>query len=170
MNYFVHFMMSSLPISEKSRQELVTETVKDDTLQKLWHQISADWLEHDLKLDPCLRSYHHHNSEAFSQEPTNHSALYTLIVNVQNLIPRLPGNWKNKITSQIITYLATHECWHIRYDIKLWGMPTIQKLSRCWTTKEWWNPWQALDKSWYRHVQNTRENLLDCCGLLLKVS
>ena len=63
MNYFVHFMMSSLPISEKSHQKLVTETAKDDTLQKLQHQISSGWLEHHLKLDPCLRPYHYHNSE-----------------------------------------------------------------------------------------------------------
>ena len=34
MNYFVHFMMSSLPISEKSHQKLVTETTKGETLQK----------------------------------------------------------------------------------------------------------------------------------------
>ena len=31
MNCFVHFMVSSLSISKKSRQKLVTETAKDDT-------------------------------------------------------------------------------------------------------------------------------------------
>ena len=37
MNYFDYFVMSSLLISKKSRQKLVTETAKDDTLQKLRH-------------------------------------------------------------------------------------------------------------------------------------
>ena len=62
MNYFVHFMMSSLPIGEKSDQKLVTETAKNDTLWKLRHQNSAGWLEH------CLRPYHHHNSEVTYQD------------------------------------------------------------------------------------------------------
>ena len=62
MNYFVHFVMSSLPISEKARQKLVTETAMEDTLQKLRPQISAGWPDHRLKLDPYLRPYHHHNS------------------------------------------------------------------------------------------------------------
>ena len=62
MNYFVHFLMSSLPISEKTPQKLITETAKDDTQQKLQHKISTRWPEHRLKLDPCLRPYHHHNS------------------------------------------------------------------------------------------------------------
>ena len=37
MNYFVHFVMSSLPICEKTRQKPVIKTAKDDTLQKLRH-------------------------------------------------------------------------------------------------------------------------------------
>ena len=61
INCFVHFVMSSLPINEKSRQKLVTERTKDDPQQKL-HQISAGWPEHHFKFDPCLRPYHHHNS------------------------------------------------------------------------------------------------------------
>ena len=60
MNYFVHFVISSLPLREKTRQKLSTETAKNDTLQKL-HQMSAGWLEHRLKLDPCQIPYHHHN-------------------------------------------------------------------------------------------------------------
>ena len=31
MNYFIYFMMSSFPISEKTRQKQVSETAKDDT-------------------------------------------------------------------------------------------------------------------------------------------
>ena len=33
MNYFVRFVMSSPPVREKTRQKLVSETAKDDTLQ-----------------------------------------------------------------------------------------------------------------------------------------
>ena len=62
INYFVHFVMSFLSINEKTHQKLVTETAKNDTLQKLRHQISAGWEEHRLKLDSCLRPYYHHNS------------------------------------------------------------------------------------------------------------
>ena len=62
-NFFVHFVMSSFPINEKTRQKLVTELAKDDdTIRKLRHQISAGWPEHRLKLNPCLRPYYHHNS------------------------------------------------------------------------------------------------------------
>ena len=68
INYFVHFVMSSLPISEKTLQKLVTEIAKEDTLQKPRHQISAGWWEHHLKLDPCLRPYHHPNSMITYQE------------------------------------------------------------------------------------------------------
>ena len=52
MNYYVHFVMSSLPISEKNHQKLITETEKEGTLQKLLHQISARWREHSLNFDP----------------------------------------------------------------------------------------------------------------------
>ena len=68
MNYFVHLVMSSLSISEKTRQKLVTETAKDDRLQKLRHQISPGWPEHRLKLDPCLRPYRHHNTVVAYQD------------------------------------------------------------------------------------------------------
>ena len=59
--------MSSLPISEKSRQKQAAETAKYDTLQKLRHQISAGWPEHRLNLDICLRPYYHHDSEVTYQ-------------------------------------------------------------------------------------------------------
>ena len=68
MNYFVHFVMSFLPVSEKSRQKLVTEIAKDDTQQKLRHQISAGWPERYLNLDPCLKPYHYHNLEVTYQD------------------------------------------------------------------------------------------------------
>ena len=61
INNFVYFEMSPLPTSERTRQKQVTESAKDDTLQKI-HQISAELPEHRLKRNPCLRSYHHHNS------------------------------------------------------------------------------------------------------------
>lgn len=41
---FVDFVMSSLPISEKSLQNLMTETAKDDRLKKIRRHIS--WTEH----------------------------------------------------------------------------------------------------------------------------
>ena len=99
MNYFVHFVMSSLPISEKSCQKLVTVTAKDDILQKLRHQISVGWSEHRLNLDLCLRPYHRHNSEVTYQDRLllkGHSAFNTPTRNAQNSTPTPPGNWKKQ--------------------------------------------------------------------------
>ena len=63
---FVHFVMSSLPIREKTHQKLVTETAKDGS-QKL-HQISTEWPEHRHKIDHCFWPYNHHNSVVTYQD------------------------------------------------------------------------------------------------------
>lgn len=39
MNFLVHSIMSSIPISDKRQQQLTTETANDQTLQQLQHQI-----------------------------------------------------------------------------------------------------------------------------------
>ena len=77
----------------------------------------------------------------------------TLTGNAQNPTLKSPGNWKNKIPSQIITLLAKHECWPNRYNFKLWGMTTIQKHLRCWAAHKSRDPWQTLDKNRFGPVQ-----------------
>ena len=100
MNYFVYFVISSLTISEKTCQKLVTETGKDDTLQN--YDIKS--LQDDRIIAsnstpsqtiPSVLLNDHVPIWISSQGPTNHSALNTPTGNLQNPTPRPPGNWKN---------------------------------------------------------------------------
>lgn len=63
INFFVHSIMSSIPISDKRQQQLTTETANDETLQKLKQQIMIGWPQHRHNLHPCLHPYFNYRSD-----------------------------------------------------------------------------------------------------------
>ena len=63
INSQIHLVVSSLPISDTKREEIISETAKDQSLQCLIKQMEKGWPECQKDIDPLIQPYSSFHSE-----------------------------------------------------------------------------------------------------------
>ena len=63
MTRYVHFVLSSLPISDTKLREFQRETSSDSTLQKVKEHVQQVWPRNKKDLDPQVQLYYQYRDE-----------------------------------------------------------------------------------------------------------